>query len=151
MPRSSQPRPSEKETSALATGHRVTGHRVTGYQVTGWVQRQIKRDWVKLSLAGLWLSFVAVHVATDSVPTQFLERQLQTLFFEMRGPVPAPDDIVILAMDEESFGQAEYYRTDPELYSYLAPLAGSPWQRQAYAIAIDRLLAAGAKAVAVDI
>ncbi|MGB3200738.1 MAG: CHASE2 domain-containing protein, partial [Nodosilinea sp.] len=123
----------------------------TRYRVKGWVQRQIKRDWVKLSLAGLWLSFVATHVATDSVPTQLLERQLQTLFFEIRGPIVAPNDIVILAMDDESFSQAEYYRTDPEKYSYLAPIAGSPWQRQAYAIATDRLLDAGAKAVVLDI
>ncbi|MBE9137274.1 CHASE2 domain-containing protein [Nodosilinea sp. LEGE 07088] len=121
------------------------------YRARGWVQRQIKRDWVKLSLAGLWLSFVAAHVATDSVPTQFLERRLQTIFFEIRGPIVTPNDIVVLAMDDESFGQAEYYRTDPEQYSYLAPISGSPWQRQAYAIAIERLLNAGAKAVALDI
>lgn len=120
-------------------------------QITGWVQRQIKRDWVKISLAGLWLSFVAAHVATDSVPVQLLERRLQTVFFEIRGPLAPPDDIVILAMDDESFGQAEYYRANPEQYSYLAPIAGSPWQRTAHAIAIERLLEAGAKAVAVDI
>jgi serine/threonine protein kinase/CHASE2 domain-containing sensor protein len=123
----------------------------TGYIVKGWVQKQIKRDWVKLSLAGLWLSFVAAHVATDSVPAQFLERRLQTLFFEIRGPVAAPSDIVILAMDDESFGQAERYRSDPDQYPYFAPIAGLPWQRSAHAIAIDRLMAAGAKAVAVDI
>ncbi|MEO1068901.1 MAG: hypothetical protein AAFW95_07235, partial [Cyanobacteria bacterium J06638_6] len=45
------------------------------YRAKGWVQRQIKRNWVKLSLAGLWLSFVAAHVATDSIPVQFLERR----------------------------------------------------------------------------
>ncbi|MEA5450931.1 serine/threonine-protein kinase [Leptolyngbya sp. CCNP1308] len=137
MPSSS----SRTKTAALATS----------YRVTGWVQRQIKRDWVKLSLAGLWLSFVAAHVGTDSVPVRFLERQVQTLFFEIRGPLAPPDDIVILAMDDESFGQAEYYRNNPEQYSYFAPIAGSPWQRTAHAIAIERLLEAGAKAVAVDI
>lgn len=133
--------PSKTKTAALATT----------YRITGWVQRQIKRDWVKLSLAGLWLSFVAAHVATDSAPVQLLERRLQTVFFEIRGPVVPPDDIVILAMDDESFGQAEYYRANPEQYSYFAPIAGLPWQRTAHAIAIERLLQAGAKAVAVDI
>ncbi|MGB3137686.1 MAG: serine/threonine-protein kinase [Nodosilinea sp.] len=123
----------------------------TSYRVKGWVQRQFKRDWVKLSLAGLWLSFVAAHVATDSVPAQLLERRLQTLFFEIRGPSATPNDIVVLAMDEESFSQAEYYRADPEQYSYLEPIATNPWRRTAHAIAIERLLEAGAKAVAVDI
>ena len=135
----------------LSSSKTKTAALSTTYRVKGWVQRQIKRDWVKLSLAGLWLSFVAAHVATDSPPTQLLERRLQTLFFEIRGPIVTPNDIVILAMDDESFGQAEYYRTDPEQYSYLAPLAGTPWQRQAHAIAIERLLEAGAKAVALDI
>lgn len=128
-----------------------TAARSTSYRVKGWVQRQIKRDWVKLSLAGLWLTCVAAHVATDSVPVQLIERRLQTLFFEIRGPVETPQEIVILAMDEESYSQAEHYRTDPEQYSYFAPISGSPWQRTAHAIAIERLLGAGAKAVALDI
>ncbi|PSN79596.1 protein kinase [filamentous cyanobacterium CCP4] len=126
----------------LSSSKTKTATLSTTYRVKGWVQRQIKRDWVKLSLAGLWLSFVAAHVATDSLPTQLLER---------RGPAVTPNDIIILAMDDESFGQAEYYRTDPEQYSHLAPLAGTPWQRQAHAIAIERLLEAGARAVALDI
>jgi CHASE2 domain-containing sensor protein len=121
------------------------------HQVTGWVKQNLNRGWFKVSLAGLWLGFLALHVATDSLPSQFLDRRLQALFFEMRGPVTAPDDIVILAMDDESFAQAEHYRADPDRHPALAPLAGSPWQRQAHAIAIERLLEAGAKAVAVDV
>ncbi|MGF1567436.1 MAG: CHASE2 domain-containing protein [Nodosilinea sp.] len=123
----------------------------TRHQVQGWAQRQMKKGWLKVFLAGLWLSFLAAHVLTDSPPTQLLDRRLQTLFFEMRGPVQAPEDVVVLAMDDESFTQGEYYRSDPEQYSALAPIANTPWQRQAYAIAIERLLEAGAKAVAVDV
>lgn len=123
----------------------------TRYRVESWALRQLKKSWLKVSLAGLWLSFVAAHVAVDSAPVQLLDRRLQTLFFEIRGPVDAPDDIVILAVDDESFSQAEYYRADPEQYSALAPIATTPWQRQAYATAIERVLEAGAKAVAVDV
>lgn len=120
-------------------------------QVGGWLQRQVKKSWLKVSLASLWLGFVVAHVAADSPPAQLLDRQLQTLFFDMRGPRLAPSDIVILAMDDESFAQAEYYRSDPDQYADLAPIANIPWERRAYAQAIDRLLAAGAKAVAVDV
>ncbi|HIK44081.1 MAG TPA: CHASE2 domain-containing protein [Leptolyngbyaceae cyanobacterium M65_K2018_010] len=119
--------------------------------VQGWVQRQLKKGWLKVSIAGLWLSFVAAHVAADSPPAQWLDRRLQTLFFEMRGPVTAPDNIVILAIDDESFTQAEHYRADPEQYQALAPIANTPWERRAYGIAIERLLQAGAQAVAVDV
>lgn len=118
---------------------------------THWVQRQLKKGWLRASLIGLWLVFVAAHGATDSPLAQWLDRSLYTLFFDIRGPVAAPDDVVIVAVDDESFIQAEYYRSDPERYAELAPLATTPPQRQAYAIAIERLLAAGAKAVAVDV
>src|SRR5512146_1800464 len=84
--------------------------------VRGWLQRQMRKGWIKVSLAGLWLGFVAVHVAADSPLAQLLDRQLQTLFFDMRGPRPAPSDIVILAIDDESLAQAEYYRSNPEEY-----------------------------------
>jgi CHASE2 domain-containing sensor protein len=117
----------------------------------GWVQRQLKREWLKFSLAGLWLGFVALHIATDSRPVRLLDGRLQTLFFEIRGPVPAPEDIVILAIDDETLSQAEHYQQDPAQYSDLAPIATTPWPRQTYALAIERLLDAGAKAVAVDV
>ncbi|NJL46431.1 MAG: CHASE2 domain-containing protein [Leptolyngbyaceae cyanobacterium SM2_5_2] len=102
-------------------------------------------------MAGLWITFVAAHVATDSLPSQLLDRRLQTLFFEIRGPKAAPDNIVILAMDDESLSQAEYYQTAPAQYPELAPIATAPPQRRAYAIAIERLMEAGVKAVAVDV
>lgn len=123
----------------------------TQTRVRGWLQRQMRKGWVKVSLAGLWLGFVAIHVAANSPAAQLLDRQLQTLFFDMRGPQPAPSDIVILAIDDESLAQAEYYRNDPEQHAALAPIATTPWERRAYALAIDRLMAAGAKAVALDI
>lgn len=123
----------------------------TQAQVKGWFQRQMKKSWLKVSMAGLWLSFVAAHAATDSPAAQLLDRPIQTLFFEMRGPRPAPEDIVILAIDDESLAQAEYYRHDPDQYAALAPIANTPWERRAYALAIQRLLAAGAKVVALDV
>jgi CHASE2 domain-containing sensor protein len=123
----------------------------TSHPLKGWAQRQLKKGWLKVSLAGLWLSFVALHVAFDSRPVQLLDRRLQTLFFEIRGPVKAPEDIIILAIDDESLSQAEHYQRDPERYADLAPIATSPWPRQTYAMVLERLLEAGAKAVAVDV
>ncbi|NJN21264.1 MAG: CHASE2 domain-containing protein [Leptolyngbya sp. RL_3_1] len=59
--------------------------------------------------------------------------------------------MVILAIDEESFAQGEFYQSDPDRYSHLEPLQAWPWQRSAYAIAIEKLMQAGARAVALDI
>ncbi|MEB3231438.1 MAG: serine/threonine-protein kinase [Leptolyngbyaceae bacterium] len=82
---------------------------------------------------------------------QWLEWEARTLFFQRRGTVIPPSEIVILAMDEASLGQGEFYTAAPEDYPFLAPIAQWPWQRAAYGLAIERLMQAGAKAVVVDL
>jgi len=125
-------------------------HSATATQSKTQASRRLHLPWQKL-LAGGCLSLVAVLTALNSPVLERWERQLQTLFFEVRGPQAAPEDIVILAIDEESLSQVEHYRSDAEKYADLAPIQQWPWQRSAYAIAIERLMAAGAKSVSVDL
>ncbi|NET51112.1 MAG: CHASE2 domain-containing protein [Merismopedia sp. SIO2A8] len=93
--------------------------------------------------------------ALDFSWVQVLERESQTFFFQRRGTVLPPQNIVIVEMDEASlsaFAAAEQgYRDEPERYLPLVPIAQWPWQRSAYGIATDRLIQAGAKVVAVDV
>ncbi|WP_199296015.1 serine/threonine-protein kinase [Trichocoleus sp. FACHB-591] len=92
-------------------------------------------------LTGVWAAAAAIATATNIPLGQIMERQAQTLFFELRGPVPAPENIVILAIDDSSLK-----------VTHLEELKeGFPWKRVAYAQAIDRLMGAGAKAVALDV
>jgi len=105
---------------------------------------------------GRWLAGVGVVAAAtvtglDLGLAQALERQVQTLFFELRGPIVPPEDVVILAIDEASLAQGEFVQAEPDRYGHLAPIAAWPWQRAAYATAIDKLMAAGADAIALDI
>lgn len=101
---------------------------------------------------GVWAIGAALLTATQSNVAELLERQIQTLFFELRGPVSPPPDVVILAMDEDTIVQGtQFYASDPKKYSYLEPLQSVPPRRTAYAVAIDRLLKAGAKSVALDV
>ncbi|WP_017711898.1 serine/threonine-protein kinase [Prochlorothrix hollandica] len=82
---------------------------------------------------------------------QRLDAQVQSLFFQLRGPVAAPPEVVILAIDETSLQQGEFYRADPHRYGALDPIQSWPWRREAYALALDRLLEAEARAVALDV
>ncbi|MBK1989284.1 CHASE2 domain-containing protein [Sphaerospermopsis aphanizomenoides BCCUSP55] len=83
---------------------------------------------------------------------QLLENQAATAFFQIRGTEIAPPDIVILAIDDQSISIPEqYYKTDPQQYSYLKPLKSFPYQRAAYAQVITKLINAGARVVALDI
>ncbi|NER81841.1 MAG: CHASE2 domain-containing protein [Leptolyngbya sp. SIO1D8] len=113
-------------------------------------RRWFQPSWQRLATSTC-LALVAGITSLNSPFLQRWERQTQTFFFELRGPQVAPEDIVILAIDDESLSQVEHYQSDPERYASLAPIQQWPWQRIAYAIAIERLMEAGAKSVSLDI
>ncbi len=102
-------------------------------------------------LMGTWAILGATVTVLDLGIAEFLERRTQTFFFQLRGPLLPPDDVVILAIDEPSLNQKQFYQSDPSELAHLEPLSQWPWQRAAYAIAIERLMAAGAQAVAIDL
>ncbi|BAY90476.1 MULTISPECIES: serine/threonine-protein kinase [unclassified Tolypothrix] len=83
---------------------------------------------------------------------QLMESQALSTFFQLRGPIAPPENIVILAIDNQSISVPEqYYKTDPQQYAYLEPLKSFPFKRAAYADVIRKLMQAGAKSVAVDV
>ncbi len=103
----------------------------------------------------------ALATIQNPIPVQLIERNAQTLFFDLRGSVPPPGnnpelpqqpEIVILAMDGDTMTQGtQIYPSDPTQYAYFAPIQQWPWQRTAYAIVIERLMQAGARAVVLDV
>ncbi|BAY27813.1 serine/threonine protein kinase with Chase2 sensor [Calothrix sp. NIES-2100] len=95
----------------------------------------------------------AALLSTSGMGTvQSMESQALSTFFQLRGPVVPPEDIVILAIDNDSISVPEqYYKTNPQQYAYLEPLKSYPFKRAAYAEVIEKLMQAGAKAVAVAV
>lgn len=102
-------------------------------------------------MAGVWAVVAAIATAQQISLAQFWESHTHTLFFKVRGPVTPPQDILILAMDDDSVKANQFYRSDPQQYGYLAPLRTSPPRRSAYAISVDRLMQAGARSVSIDV
>lgn len=113
-------------------------------------QRRRHKVWEAICLGG-WAVTATVATALNFAWVQSLERQTQTVFFEVRGTVEPPKNIVILAIDESSVSQGEFFRADPQRYGDLESIQAWPWQRSAYATVVDRLMAAGAKVVAIDL
>lgn len=148
-------KPSSPATETLAASQTPAGSR------SSWATRLPKLPNLKQQLgvsrwgyllAGVSAISAAVLTTSHSTLSQFLERQTQTLFFSLRGDVASPANIVILAIDQNSLDQGtEVYPLDPKQYAYLEPLQTSPPRRSAYAVAIERVMAAGAKAVAIDV
>ena len=95
----------------------------------------------------LWLG-VALGIGRV-FPT--IEFQTQALFLRIRPEQPPPTDIILIGMDELSLTQGENYQSSPDRLSFYAPIQKYPWRREAYAIAIEKLMEAGAKVVALDI
>lgn len=93
------------------------------------------------------LSAIATGLEINQV--QNLERQTQSAFFKWRGPMAPPKDIVILAIDDLSLRQGEFY--DPKKRPFLEPFRTTTWKRVVYAQVLEKLVKAGAKVVAFDI
>ncbi|MBE7385254.1 MAG: adenylate/guanylate cyclase domain-containing protein [Leptolyngbya sp. SIO1E4] len=102
-------------------------------------------------MMAIWAAVGAGAIAVQAPWIQRIEGQAQAFLLALRGPVVPPQDIVILAIDEESLSQGDFYLAEPEKYAYLEPLQTWPWQRSAYAEAITKLTDAGARVVALDV
>lgn len=119
-------------------------------RLMAWPHQAISKHW-RFTLSAACTAIAAGAVGLNLGIVNLWERQIQGLFFELRGPVDPPADIVILAIDQDSLSQGQYYSEDPARYAALQPIESWPWQRQAYAQVITRLMDAGAKAVALDV
>ena len=103
-------------------------------------------------LASTSVVVASLLASSSSDLPKLMESQAQTVFYLIRGAVAPPEDIVILAIDEQSISiPQDYYRTDPEKYANLEPLKAFPFKREAYAKVIDKLMKAGARSVALDV
>lgn len=103
-------------------------------------------------LAGTSALGAALLSASGLGFTQLMESQALFTFYQMRGSVTPPEDIVILAIDDQSTSTpGQYYQADPQQYAYFEPLQKFPYKREAYAQVIDKLMKAGARSVALDV
>jgi CHASE2 domain-containing sensor protein len=79
-----------------------------------------------------------VHVFLFVGVGDFLEPWSLEVWFNVRGPQKAPEDVVLIAMDEDSYEELDL------------PMSEA-WPRVIHAELLDRLAAAGAKVVAFDV
>ncbi len=109
--------------------------------------------WTKLNGIAIFLFASTAAIATSfELPfSQHLEQEMQVSFFGWRGQVAPPEEIVIVAIDQDSLQQGELASRTPEKFPELQTIENFPWQRKAYADAIAKILDAGAKSVSVDI
>jgi CHASE2 domain-containing sensor protein/tRNA A-37 threonylcarbamoyl transferase component Bud32 len=146
----------EESTSTLTKNSDSAAHRLSTKptKVTSTAAARQSRWMVRLGhlLAGSWAIGAGLLSGSGWDLVQLLENQTLSQFFQLRGAIAPPADIVILAIDDQSISVPEqYYKTDPKQYAYLETLKSFPYKRAAYAQVIKKLVKAGARAVAIDI
>ncbi|OYD93733.1 protein kinase [Nostoc sp. 'Peltigera membranacea cyanobiont' 210A] len=146
----------EEPTSTLTKNYVSTANRLSSKptKVTSTASARHSRWMVRLGhlLAGTWAIGGALLSASGGELVQLMENQVLSGFFQLRGPIVPPEDIVILAIDDQSISVPEqYYKTDPKQYAYLETLKSYPFKRAAYSQVIAKLIEAGARAVALDV
>ncbi|MEA5514542.1 CHASE2 domain-containing serine/threonine-protein kinase [Nodularia sp. UHCC 0506] len=145
----------EEPTSTLTKKNVSAANRTSTKPIK--VLNTASRPWRKISRLGHLLTGIfAVGAAWLSVSgwglVQLMENQTLSTFFQLRGSIIPPENIVILAIDDQSISIPEqYYKTDPQQYAYLESLKSFPFQRSAYAQIIEKLTKAGVRAIALDI
>jgi len=94
--------------------------------------RRKKLNWLKIGL--IWLVSAAAFLAVSNFVPSLSNASLNTLF-RLRGELPAPDDIVIVAIDDASLQKIGKY----------------PWARGVIADGLDKISAGEPRAVGIDV
>lgn len=95
--------------------------------------------WYKLLLLGIVTGLMGAGVFLTSHGQKLEEKFGLYWLFHLRGPVAAPDEVVIIAIDQPSAAQ------------FNLPLLPRLWPREMHAQLIERLTAAGARLIIFDL
>ncbi|WP_254968624.1 adenylate/guanylate cyclase domain-containing protein [Cyanobium sp. CH-040] len=79
------------------------------------------------------------------------ERIVEAELLRLRGGRPVPANVVLVAIDDASLQQGAWFAAEPEPPPWAAGTSTLPWPRARYAELIERLRAAGARAVAINV
>ncbi|MGB5133575.1 MAG: adenylate/guanylate cyclase domain-containing protein [Prochlorococcaceae cyanobacterium] len=79
------------------------------------------------------------------------ERIAEGELLRLRGPRPVPANVVLVAIDDASLQQGAWFAAEPDRPAWAAGTSTLPWPRARYAELIERLRAAGARAVAINV
>ena len=82
-------------------------------------------------------------------PLEQMEYDFSEIIQELRGPRPAPPELVIIAIDDFSLQQTA--NADMTAQAELQRLQRWPWPRATYALVLNRLFESGAQAVGFDL
>ena len=79
------------------------------------------------------------------------ERHLEDSLLQLRGARKAPEEVVVIAIDDATLQQAEWFAGDQNAPAWARGLTRWPWPRETYGRLTQKLLDAGAAAIAINV
>ena len=102
-------------------------------------------------LPALLLLWVGLSAGWPGPRWRVAERGLEDQLQRLLGPRRPPAAVTLVAVDDATLQQGDWYERNRQLPAWARGVGSLPWPRAAYGLLIERLLAAGARAVAVNV
>jgi len=111
----------------------------------------MRRRHPRFVLPALLLLWVGVSAGWPGPRWRVAERGLEDQLQRLLGPRRPPAVVTLVAVDDATLQQGDWYERNRQLPTWARGVGSLPWPRAAYGLLIERLLAAGARAVAVNV
>ena len=111
----------------------------------------MKRRLPAAVLPALLLLWVGLSAGWPGPRWRVAERGLEDQLQRLLGPRRPSAAVTLVAVDDATLQQGDWYERNRQLPTWARGVGSLPWPRAAYGLLIERLLAAGARAVAVNV
>jgi len=111
----------------------------------------MKRRLPRFVLPALLLLWVGVSAGWPGPRWRVAERGLEDQLQRLLGPGRPPAAVTLVVVDDATLQQGDWYERSRTVPAWARGLGSLPWPRAAYGLLIERLLAGGARAVAVNV
>ena len=111
----------------------------------------MKRRLPRFVLPALLLLWVGVSAGWPGPRWRVAERGIEDQLQRLLGPSRPPAAVTLVVVDDATLQQGDWYERSRTVPAWARGLGSLPWPRAAYGLLIERLLAGGARAVAVNV
>lgn len=99
----------------------------------------------------LLLGWVGVTAGWPGPRWRVAERGLEDQLLRLRGPRRAPAGVVLVTVDDATLQQGDWFEQGAKTPAWARGIGTLPWPRAAYGAVAEKLLQAGARAVAINV
>ena len=97
------------------------------------------------------LAWVGVSAGWPGPRMRVWERGVEQQLLLLRGPRRPPPNVVLVTVDDATLQQGDWFEGEGRIPEWAMGVGSLPWPRATYGMVAEKLLQAGARAVAVNV